>query len=118
MTANLRRMSDRSLSCRGADTEGIDIPQWLSLLVLFSVSSSLFVALALNSNPYLTSTSGYADGGDMYSHQVEALYLKELLQNGTTDLWFDGVTLGYPFFLAYHPFPCLFSSGLMILTEP
>lgn len=110
-------MRDRSPSGQEANTEAEDIPQWLTLLVLFSVSSSLFLALALNSNPYLTSTSGYADGGDMYSHQVEALYLKELLQNGTTDLWFDEVTLGYPYFLAYHPFPCLFTSSLMILTE-
>ncbi|XP_068686383.1 uncharacterized protein [Montipora foliosa] len=94
-----------------------DIPLWLSLLILFSVSLSLFLALVLNSNPYLTSTTGYADGGDMYSHQVEALYLKELLQNGSTDLWFDEITLGYPFLLAYHPFPCLFTSVLMILTE-
>jgi len=98
-------------------TREIDIPRWLSLLVLISVSLSLFLALGLNSNPYLTSRTGFADGGDMYSHQVEALYLKELLQSGTTDLWFDEVTLGYPFFLAYHPFPCLFTSSLMMLTE-
>lgn len=113
-------MGDRS---RVDPTQGVsnaaetDIPQWLSLLVLFSVSISLFLALVLNSNPYLTSKSGYADGGDMYSHQVEALYLKELLRNGTTDLWFDEITLGYPFFVAYHPFPCLFTSSLMFLTE-
>ena len=94
-----------------------DIPLWLSLLVLISISSSFFFSLASNSNPYLTSNAGYADGGDMYSHQVEALYLKELLQSGTTDLWFDEVTLGYPFFLAYHPLPCLLNSSLMILTE-
>jgi len=111
-------MNGRSHSWREDDSEEMDIPPWLSCIVLFSVSSSLFVALVLNSNPYLTSSSGYADGGDMYSHQVEVLYLKELLQNGTTDLWFDEVTLGYPFFLAYHPFPCLFTSGLMILAEP
>lgn len=111
-------MSDPSLSdCHIEEVTEVDIPRWLSLLVLFSVSSSVFLALVLNANPYLTSTSGYADGGDMYSHQVEALYLKELLQRGTTDLWFDEVTLGYPFFLAYHPFPCLFTSSLMVFTE-
>lgn len=111
-------MSDPSLSdCHTEEVTEVDIPRWLSLLVLFSVSSSVFLALVLNANPYLTSTSGYADGGDMYSHQVEALYLKELLQRGTTDLWFDEVTLGYPFFLAYHPFPCLFTSSLMVFTE-
>lgn len=112
-------MGERSSedSTRELATVEIDIPLWLSLLVLISASLSLFLALALNSNPYLTSTTGYADGGDMYSHQVEVLYLKELLQNGTTDLWFDEVTLGYPFFLAYQPFPCLFTSSLMMLTE-
>ena len=112
-------MSDPSLlDDRGQEvTTEFDIPQWLSSLILSSVSFSLFLALALNSNPYLTSNTGYASGGDMYSHQVETLYLKELLQSGTTDLWFDEVTLGYPFFLAYHPFPCLFTSSLMIVTE-
>ena len=94
-----------------------DIPHWLSFIVLFSTSSSFFFSLVSNSNPFLTSNTGYADGGDMYSHQVEALYLKELLQSGTTDLWFDELTLGYPLFLAYHPLPCLLNASLMILGE-
>ena len=94
-----------------------DIPLWLSFVVLISTSSSFFFSLVSNSNPFLTSNTGYADGGDMYSHQVEALYLKELLQGGTTDLWFDELTLGYPFFLAYHPLPCLLNASLMILGE-
>ena len=94
-----------------------DIPLWLSFVVLISTSSSFFFSLVSNSNPFLTSNTGYAHGGDMYSHQVEALYLKELLQGGTTDLWFDELTLGYPFFLAYHPLPCLLNASLMILGE-
>ena len=94
-----------------------DIPHWLIFIVLFSTSSSFFFSLVSNSNPFLTSNTGYAHGGDMYSHQVEALYLKELLQSGTTDLWFDELTLGYPFFLAYHPLPCLLNASLMILAE-
>ena len=94
-----------------------DIPHWLSFVVLFSTSSSFFFSLVSNSNPFLSSNTGYAHGGDMYSHQVEALYLKELLQSGTTDLWFDELTLGYPLFLAYHPLPCLLNASLMILAE-
>ena len=94
-----------------------DIPNWLSCVVLFSTSSSFFFSLVSNSNSYLTSNTGYAQGGDMYSHQVEALYLKELLESGTTDLWFDELTLGYPLFLAYHPLPCLLNASLMILAE-
>ena len=94
-----------------------DIPNWLSCVVLFSTSSSFFFSLVSNSNSYLTSNTGYAHGGDMYSHQVEALYLKELLESGTTDLWFDELTLGYPLFLAYHPLPCLLNACLMILGE-
>ena len=94
-----------------------DIPHWLSFIVLFSTSSSSFFSLVSNSNPFLTSDTGYMDGGDMYSHQVEALYLKQLLESGTTDLWFDELTLGYPFFLAYHPLPCLLNASLMILGE-
>lgn len=116
--SNSHTMSHQSLSACQESTTEVDIPRWLSLLIVeFSVSSSVFLALVLNSNPYLTSATGYADGGDMYSHQVEALYLKELLQSGATDFWFDEVTLGYPYFLTYHPFPCLFTSILMILTE-
>ena len=94
-----------------------DIPHWLSFIVLLSTSSSFFFSLVSNSNPFLTSNTGYMDGGDMYSHQVEALYLKELLGSGTTDLWFDELTLGYPLFLAYHPLPCLLNASLMILAE-
>ena len=94
-----------------------EIPHWLSFVVLTFTSSSFFFSLVSNSNSYLTSNTGYAHGGDMYSHQVEALYLKELLQSGTTDLWFDELTLGYPFFLAYHPLPCLLNVSLMILGE-
>lgn len=111
-------MSNFSTSCQKSTTDERDnIPQWLSLLIVLSVSSTIFLALVLNCNPYLTSEIGYADGGDMYSHQIEILYLKELLQSGATDFWFDEVTLGYPFFLAYNPFPCLVTSILMILTE-
>ena len=94
-----------------------DIPLWLSFVVLISTSSSFFFSLVSNSNPFLTSNTGYAHGGDMYSHQVEALYLKELLQGGTIDLWFDELTLGYPLFLAYHPLPCLLNASLMVLGE-
>ena len=94
-----------------------DIPHWLSFIVLFSSSLSFFFSLVSNSNPFLTSNTGYADGGDMYSHQVEALYLKELLEGGTTDLWFDELTLGYPIFLAYVPLPCLLNASLLILGE-
>ena len=108
-------MSDQSLLHPKAAE--LDIPLWLCLLVLFSVSCSVFVALCFEANPYLTSRGGYADGGDMYSHQVEALYVKDLLQSGTTDFWFDEVTLGYPLFLGYHPFPCLFTAVMMVLTE-
>ena len=53
----------------------------------------------------------------MYSHQVEALYLKELLKRGTTDLWFDELAWGYPIFLAYAPLPCLLNASFMILGE-
>ena len=53
----------------------------------------------------------------MYSHQVEALHLKELLESGTTDLWFDKSALGYPIFLAYAPLPCLLNASFMILGE-
>ena len=53
----------------------------------------------------------------MYSHQVEALYLKELLESGTTDLWFDELALGYPIFLAYALLPCLLNASFMILGK-
>ena len=94
-----------------------DIPNWLSCVVLFSTSSSFFFSLVSNSNSYLTSNTGYAHGGDMYSHQVEALYLKELLESGTTDLWFDELALGYPIFLAYALLPCLLNASFMILGK-
>lgn len=110
-------MGNFSTSCQKSATDGDDIPQWFSLLIVLSVSSSVFLGLAINCNPYLTSETGYADGGDMYSHQIEILYLKEILQSGATDFWFDEVTLGYPLFLAYSPFPCLVTSITMILTE-
>ena len=43
-----------------------EIPHWSSFVVLHR----FFLSLVSNSNSYLTST-GYTDGGDMYSHQVE-----------------------------------------------
>eukprot|EP00794_Sanderia_malayensis_P011056 gene11056-12223_t len=47
-------------------------------------------------NPsYLLSETGYADGGDMYSHIIEAIHLKERLENGASDFWFDKVSLGF-----------------------
>ena len=42
-----------------------DIPHWLIFIVLFSTSSSFFFSLVSNSNPFLTSNTGYAEGGDM-----------------------------------------------------
>ena len=69
-------------------------------------------------NPdYLSSPTGYADGGDMYSHIAEALHLKELIQNRTSNFWYDKATLGYPMFTAYHPLPCFLTALNMLLLE-
>lgn len=97
--------------------EAVDLPKWLAYLTVFTVSLSVPVTLYVNGSNYLTSTTGFADGGDMYSHITEALHVKTVLQRGITDFWFSDVTLGYPMFLAYHPLPCLLVGSLMAVTE-
>lgn len=94
-----------------------DIPRWLSLIIVLAASASIPLALLYHSSNYLTSAFGLADGGDMYSHFTEALHLKQQLQQGKTDLWYDGVTLGYPIFLAYQPLPCCVTATFMAMLE-
>lgn len=94
-----------------------DIPSWLSLFIVASVSASVPLSVVLFSSKYLTSETGFADGGDMYSHITEALYIKEQFQLGKTDLWYSGVTLGYPILMAYQPLPCLITAITMIAAE-
>ena len=94
-----------------------DLPRWVAHLTVLAVSLSIPVSLFVNGSNYLTSWTGYADGGDMYSHIVEALHVKSELQRGSMDFWFAGCTLGYPMFLAYQPLPCLFVGSLMAVTE-
>lgn len=97
--------------------EAEDLPRWLAYLTVIAVSLSVPVSLSLNGSSYLSSSTGYGDGGDMYSHIVEALHVKTVLQHGVTDFWFANCTLGYPMFLAYHPLPCLLVGTLMAATE-
>ncbi len=75
------------------------------------------ISVLFHSPKYLYSPIGFADGGDMYSHIAEAIHLKELLQNGTTNFWFDQVSLGYPMFTAYQPLPCFFVAFVMALFD-
>lgn len=94
-----------------------DIPRWLSLIIVLAASASVPLALLHHSSNYLTSAYGLADGGDMYSHFTEALHVKQQLQRRETDLWYDGVTVGYPIFLAYQPLPCSITAAFMALLE-
>lgn len=69
-------------------------------------------------NPkYLCSNEGFADGGDLYSHFIESFHIKENLQNGITNFWFNQTTLGYPLFTAYQPLPGFFVAICMVLFE-
>lgn len=95
----------------------IDIPAWLSLLIVFAVSASIPASLVFFSSDYLSSERGFADGGDMYSHITEALYIKEQFQCGETNLWYDSVTLGYPMYIAYQPLPSLVAATTMVIFE-
>ncbi|XP_048588523.1 uncharacterized protein LOC116617869 isoform X2 [Nematostella vectensis] len=94
-----------------------DIPKWLSYLLVFASSASIPLSLVTHSNHFLQSPEGYADGGDLYSHFVEACHVRTLLKQGVTDFWFDGLTLGYPLILAYQPLPMLLSAFAMMITE-
>lgn len=73
------------------------------------------LAVICHNPDYLHSSTGYADGGDMYSHIAEAIHLKELLESDTLNFWYYQVSLGYPMFTAYQPLPCFFIASAMVL---
>ena len=51
----------------------IDIPRWLSFLVLGTLSLGIPVYVYLVNPAYLTSIDGYANGVETYTHTLEAL---------------------------------------------
>ena len=84
-----------------------EIPHWLSFVVLHRFSCHW--------SPTLTPT--WQALGIRMEVICTHIKLKELLESGTTDLWFDELALGYTIFLAYAPLPCLLNASFMILGE-
>lgn len=69
-------------------------------------------------NPaFLTSQTGYVNGGCVNQHFLEAKYLKDLLQNGTTNFWFPGNSLGYPMYITLQPLPSAVTALAFMLFE-
>ena len=86
--------------------------------IVMTITSLLTPLTVLYHNPrYLFSMTGFADGGDMYSHFAEAVHVKEQMENGIFNFWFDQVSLGYPMFTAYQPLPCFLIASLMTVFQ-
>ena len=98
-------------------THDKDMPQWLSAITLTIIFSIIPISVFVVNPPYLTSATGYAIGGHIYMHMVEAIKVKDLLRNLTTNFWFDGSSLGYPMFMKSHPLSCISTAIVMLLTE-
>lgn len=41
------------------------------------------------------------DGGDLYSHWIEAMAVADLIRDRSSSFWFEHVSHGYPLFTAY-----------------
>lgn len=94
-----------------------DIPRWLSALLLTMFFCAIPVYIYLVNPTYLTHTTGYANGIETYTHTVEALHTKNLLQNAVTNFWFDSGSLGYPLLLTTQMFPNFIIAVIMMVFE-
>ena len=87
-------------------------------LFIVIVTCLLTPVSVLYKNPrYFYAESGFADGGDLYSHFVEANHVKDQLRNGIVNFWFNQASLGYPMFTAYQPLPCFLMAIAMLALE-
>ena len=56
------------------------------------------------------------DGGDLYSHYVEAEAVADLIRDRSSSFWFEHISHGYPLFTAYMPLPSILSAAAISLA--
>ncbi|KJE92979.1 hypothetical protein CAOG_03847 [Capsaspora owczarzaki ATCC 30864] len=109
------------------------------LICTAAISAAVMTAFwqAVDGNgAYLLHPTAVPNGGDMYSHVDEALFVYHKLKHyhhqhqqpehdafasaaaqGGFGWWFPYVSTGYPMFLAYQPLPIVFVAGMMYLLD-
>jgi len=94
-----------------------DIPSWLSTGIL----SIFFILLPVNvyiDNPtYITSQTGYPNGGHVFTRIQEAVHVKQLIQNMTFNFWNSDAALGYPLFMGTAPLSTVTLSCVFLLFD-
>ena len=56
------------------------------------------------------------DGGDLYSHYVEAEAVADLIRDRSSSFWFEHISHGYPLFTAYMPLPSILAAAAITLA--
>lgn len=94
-----------------------DIARFLPVVVLSVCCVSIIVTIKIQNPTFLTSQSGYVNAVSINQHFLEAKYLKDFLQNGTSNFWFPDNSLGYPMYVTLQPLPGFVTALAFILFE-
>jgi len=94
-----------------------DIHGFIVVIILVVSSFTIFGAIVLKNETYLTSQDVYLNGHNNHRYFAEIQYSKEFLEDGCTNLWSSNNSLGYPLFVTTQLLPNIVTSSLMIFSE-
>uniref|UniRef100_A0A7M5V394 Uncharacterized protein n=1 Tax=Clytia hemisphaerica TaxID=252671 RepID=A0A7M5V394_9CNID len=85
--------------------------------LIFCISTlTVFGAVVQQNLPFITSQTTFINGNYVHHRFSEILKLKELIANRSTNFWFAGNSLGYPF-MTTQPLPFFSTAFFMTVAE-